>query len=533
MVGEASGPGPIHVTCRIAVTGHRWIPEADDAVMAVVSDTIERIFRRVTELEPADQTIPLAVVSCLAEGADRIVARVGLGRGARLEVVLPMAPADYQEDFATPQSRADFLELLARSSATTVLPGETDQVEAVSQPDDVSGAYAKAGAELLTRCDILLGLWDGRPSAGIGGTAYLIGLAERLNIPVVKILVGRDGVGEVDEQDFDTIRPLVRRATYRQLERFNRARATESGEDRRAGSRDDTFAQQVRPYFHKADAVATSYRDLVRWASRAVYGLAFLAVATVATQLIFFDTRPRLAWVEATILVLLIGVLFGARRMRVVARWTSTRMLAERLFSAICLAEMGTPPISIEVRTFDDDESRSTDWVGRALQEICFSASFTASAPFDLEAVKAGLTKEWVDPQIRYQTRLHESMELKHKVLGVVGLALFAVSLSAAVLHATEQQDEDEQGYEYFAYLSLVVPALGASITGYAAQRDFLRQSRRAHKTSRDLTHARTDLSQVTDLAGLRVVTSRIDLIMQGDSADWYTIAATHDIELP
>lgn len=53
------------------------------------------------------------VLSALAEGADRIVARALLTLpGALLDVILPLDESDYVRDFRSPDSRADFKAML-------------------------------------------------------------------------------------------------------------------------------------------------------------------------------------------------------------------------------------------------------------------------------------------------------------------------------------------------------------------------------------------------------------------------------------
>jgi uncharacterized iron-regulated membrane protein len=96
-----SGEGEL----RIGVTGHRVLAEVP-RVLAGVEAALDRI-------EAAFPGRALVVVSCLAEGADRLVAEAALRRpGARLVAVLPMPRSEYLADFATPDSRDAFLHLL-------------------------------------------------------------------------------------------------------------------------------------------------------------------------------------------------------------------------------------------------------------------------------------------------------------------------------------------------------------------------------------------------------------------------------------
>ena len=50
----------------------------------------------------------LRLVSALAEGADRIAAKAALEAGWTLEVVLPFATEEYEQDFDSPESKEAF-----------------------------------------------------------------------------------------------------------------------------------------------------------------------------------------------------------------------------------------------------------------------------------------------------------------------------------------------------------------------------------------------------------------------------------------
>ncbi len=88
------------------ITGHRpnrLAPNAAGRIAAGVDAAL-------AALGPPD-----ALVTALAEGADRIAARAALARGWRLVAPLPFPAEDYAADFAEPASRAEFDALLARA----------------------------------------------------------------------------------------------------------------------------------------------------------------------------------------------------------------------------------------------------------------------------------------------------------------------------------------------------------------------------------------------------------------------------------
>lgn len=164
----------------IGVTGHRFLADRnriDEALIGVVESLAGTL--------PG----PWTVVSALAEGADRLVARALLGQpGARLVAVLPLEVVDYQADFATPESRAEFQELLTRAEETVVLPSR----------DDRDLAYEACGREVLDRSDVLVTVWDGAGEQGVGGTGAIVHRARERGMPIVWVHAGnrRPGTDE-------------------------------------------------------------------------------------------------------------------------------------------------------------------------------------------------------------------------------------------------------------------------------------------------------------------------------------------------
>jgi hypothetical protein len=120
----------------------------------------------------------LQVISPLAEGADRIVARSALEQGAELIVLLPFPPENYLLDFSTSESREEFLELLGRAHEIVELGGRRDSEASRNL------AYSQVGEILVARSDVLIALWDGKPASGAGGTAQVIDMARRVGRPI-------------------------------------------------------------------------------------------------------------------------------------------------------------------------------------------------------------------------------------------------------------------------------------------------------------------------------------------------------------
>jgi hypothetical protein len=161
----------------IGVTGHRILAEQDRLDVAL-ADVVDRLSH--------DRPEPWTVVSALAEGADRLVARHLLGRpGTRLVAVLPLAVDDYETDFVTPESRAEFRELLTRADEVITVPPQADR----------DHAYEAGGLAILGRSDVLVAVWDGRVEQGVGGTGAIVAHARERGTTVVWVHAGNRSPG--------------------------------------------------------------------------------------------------------------------------------------------------------------------------------------------------------------------------------------------------------------------------------------------------------------------------------------------------
>jgi hypothetical protein len=114
---------------------------------------------------------PIVVVSALAEGADRLIAKMALKEGLEVWTVLPTEADEYEKDFVTDESRTEFRQLLeasARVLNASTLSGQSHQSNGRPQ------IYVNAGNEICRLSYALLAIWDGQSSDRTGGTAQVV-----------------------------------------------------------------------------------------------------------------------------------------------------------------------------------------------------------------------------------------------------------------------------------------------------------------------------------------------------------------------
>jgi hypothetical protein len=145
---------------RIAVSGHR--------------NLTARTVRLVTEAIQSGLLAavpPVTGLTCLAEGADQIFARVVLDLGGSIEAAVP---AENLRDELTAPGRDGFDQLLAAAATVHRLP--------FTEP--TPAAHMAASELIVNGADELYAIWDGQPARGYAGTADVVAYACSRGVPV-------------------------------------------------------------------------------------------------------------------------------------------------------------------------------------------------------------------------------------------------------------------------------------------------------------------------------------------------------------
>lgn len=150
---------------RLAVTGHRGLPEETTALVAAALRS---------EIGKRAENGPLVGLSCIADGADALFAKAILDHGGALHVIVP---ARKYRDGLPEAHHAAYDTLVAKAAKITRL----DHVESDSD------AHMDASLYMLADTDEMLAVWDGQPARGYGGTADVVGAARDQGLPVTVV----------------------------------------------------------------------------------------------------------------------------------------------------------------------------------------------------------------------------------------------------------------------------------------------------------------------------------------------------------
>lgn len=524
--------GTVPYRLWIGVTGHRDL--VDDPS---VRKRITMVLDRLQELAPSSPSTPIlfGLVSPLAEGADRLVARAVLGRpNTALEAALPLPRDEYMNDFATPASRREFCELMEQASLITVLPAT------VTRED----AYLQVGQYLVDRCDVLLAIWDGEEARGQGGTGEIVERARDQRIPLFWIQPG-PGNG-VREELVDGIRGRA----FQELDDYNRTQmptqalgdAIEQETARwvaagRAAGVEASFVSQLAawaiPGYARADILSGRYQRRFLRLGKAVFFSAALAVAVGSVPSLFNAERElwQPAAVETALMLALLALLLYGRRRRLHARWISYRSLAEQCRMASFLAAAGVGAN----RTLDPDRvelsNPQRDWVRRAFEEIWIRRPHVDMGDADLDARKRFLSTTWLEHQLAYHARTGTRYQRRDRMISRAVFWLFAATMVAALVHATTRVQGDLGAW--LTFLTIVLPAVAAAMGGVREQREYQRNSERSRDMARDLEAATRRMERAPDAAAVQAVAARTAVEVLGENRDWFGTMRFHEFELP
>jgi hypothetical protein len=530
--GHSAG-GQLPFRIRLGVVGHRTLDEHETRLLAAVKEQVSLVRGLLDQSEGSSTPVKLAVVSALADGADRLVVRevfAQCGTDARLEVVLPLPEKDYiavQEFDDT--SRDEFERLVHSASLRKVLPGPWSK-------EGPAAGYEAAGRWVVRRSDVLIALWDGKRFRGRGGTAPTLLYAAQLGKPCIWIPTEgaeacesnlkpenaerfletvRERVEGSPRRDtwkprrsgFDTLKPL--RKEFEKFDDLNRATIP-------PGVLQPAPTWCSAP-FARAGTLAKRFQRRFILATWAIAALATSAAAALGIGLAWYPRSLGPPLAEIACVASLVAVFAYLRLAHIHERWLSCRFLAERLRTARYVAQTGADARrSAELETIFVD--RSADWSVRAFEEVWDSrprAGFQALSDEEVSRLSHVLADEWIDDQIDYHERKSREHERAHRALtGLIGV-LVVGTLVFPSLHAAEVATDAA------VFFSVVLPVAGLSLGAILTIRQHHALALRFRQMATDLLGFRDMLLDADTTSEIRQAAFEAARIVTGEAGDW------------
>jgi hypothetical protein len=516
----------------VGVTGHRQLDD-ENALRARVRFALLML----TQREGGSTRHPdaITVYSAIAEGADRLVADEVLKLpNSSLQVVLPFARADYENDFESPASKGEFASLLQRATNVRELPAGDTREE----------GYENAGWAIVDACDVLIAIWDGKESRGRGGTAEIVEYARKRGKEVVWIgahtphLV-KDENGPADSPDTTDFNAYLSHklseGAIREHTETQRGYWAPADPATTSELPLDELMDWILPDFVRADMLAQRYQRAHTWVGALLFSLPVVAVVVVTIQAFFYSNYPKYALIEVATLLLLLAFVLVSHRNRVHNRWISYRFLAERLRSSYFLAVIASSDQRRDRTEVAYLEDPSDEWIRLLIAEVNGRRPQVELTPTYVIQARDYLATNWIHDQEKYHrdaSARHGRGERRFRNAIVI---LFVIALFVAIFHAI-RHGEDIGKEKKIAWvliqLSIVVPVVGAALHGISSQHEFKRHAQRYERMAKLLDGLHTRMCATTDKAEVQQVASDVERLIRDENSDWFGVMRFHDVEL-
>jgi hypothetical protein len=163
-------------TLAIGFTGHRKLPDE-----AKCRETIRRVLLEWRAKVPG----VIYGVTSAAAGGDLLFAETCIELNLPIRVFLPVPKEQFREDFD--EASWDRAECVFKNALSVEVTGAGEQL---------TERYYECGIETVQESQLLIALWDGEPSQGLGGTADMVHFAKEQGRPVIWI---HSATGEVQQ----------------------------------------------------------------------------------------------------------------------------------------------------------------------------------------------------------------------------------------------------------------------------------------------------------------------------------------------
>jgi len=556
-------------TIRIGVTGHRTLQNPDRICASV--------FRILTTLDERLAGTPhhYQVISALADGADRLVAHAVLGWKVQhqptsdslnptLELVLPMPEEIYYGTFQNKSpvtSAEEFRALAARASRQTLVPPPTEAsgmppAEIYRDKRYRDLAYKRAGELVVENCDILISVWDGKPAAGIGGTADAVNHARARGTSLVWIHSSTAKINWPGRGD-DFLSQLDALAEYNADSRSDASISQEVA--KRLSCLVDyatiaSFPAQtlaplqlaILPHFVKASSLAAKNQEAYfRWGIIG-YACAAGSVATAAYLSILGHTLSHYWFLlEVFLLLVALGSGYSLKHFRWQHNWIDYRYLAERLRATCFLYAAG---VKFEPPPEFPDLLISWlphGWMTIALRELwrtlppSNTVSSLSANKAQVQSLARFLFKAWIDHQQTYYEHAARTNHRKNEQLELLSLLILGATVAIALTHSFAREELMKKifganGDHWLSMLAVSLPAVVSAVASVIVYMHFRRNAERYESMGHYLKGVGEDLLKAAglshdsdrepDLLKIQAIVEDADHAMAHEHEGWRTV---------
>ncbi|MBI2835744.1 MAG: hypothetical protein HYX76_15090 [Acidobacteria bacterium] len=539
---------------RVAVVGERGeiarqtgplYPAVEAALLRLLDGPAQELIARARHT-PLAYTLMSALDS---EGEQALVADWILQPGSRLDVVLPLSTTEHRRSLESEAAMTAFDRLVKLGRHPVVL-----RAQASLEGSDLTAAeirretYRDLGEYLVENSDLVIVVrHSGVAAFGGHDVDEVLTYARSRHRPIVQVTMAErvdattEGGSGLEASPITWLElfntwPIAlkeqRQYTANQYRGiFDRPEAAAISADVKELVRDTLI-----PFYVRASKIAKHYQRRYKLAGFSVYTFSVVAVAAVAIAVLNPSLSLPAFTSEFILLVVILLLVWLAHRQRTHRRWIESRFLAERLRSACFLAACGLEPPRLTLPGLRGI-AEPAEWTIRAFDDIwgrlpampgCHGVQ---CAPIGTFAKAA-----WIDDQIGFHQRKHDSSQRQNKWLEGLGLALFALAILASAGHIWLGLRETEHVAEsvtqkFLSFLGIALPAGGAAAGGFRAHREFSRLAKRSHNMAAALQSLSDRFSRVRTPEDLEGLLEEAEDVTRAETQDWLALVGAKQIE--
>jgi hypothetical protein len=479
----------------VGFTGHRKVPYETKS-RQVIRDFL-------AQQKESHHGVMYGICS-VAAGGDQLFAESCIELNIPLRILLPR-PAE--------QFRADFDE--ASWQRTAHIIANAISVEVTGRHEAQNEQYYDCGIQTVAESQLLVALWDGQPSRGIGGTQEIVSYARKTGHPIAWI---HSETGVLQFLNKEALKLIDTSSELEFLNQLPDAGVALPG----ATSRD-----LAQAWLDKADANANRFAPQARRVASVpiVYTAAAAVMAGMAPEIP--GAAPWLG-ISAALGIFSLAMPAVLRLHARQALWARTRTAAEIARSV--LVTWRTP------RQYEVIGAEVAPWLSGILRSLNFlKMEDNHGAETPLSDFKQEYRRDRVAHQIEYfsrQARKAEHQERRYAMLGKIcgGVAtLIAISCLSGGLQWLE--NHGFSGRQWLAFAMSALFEIATMAGAFAAMKDCARRRRRYRELSHALRRWDTQLEALNTWNSVLHVVERIERALVVELFEWRSLvlgAASH-----
>jgi hypothetical protein len=479
----------------VGFTGHRKVPYETKS---------RQVIRDFLAQQKESHRGVMYGISSAAAGGDQLFAESCIELNIPLRILLPR-PAE--------QFRADFDDATWERTARII--ENAISVEVTGRHEARNEQYYDCGIQTVAESQLLIALWDGEPSRGIGGTQEIVSYARKTGHPIAWI---HSETGALQFLNKEALKLIDTSSELEFLNKLPDAGVALPG----ASSRD-----LAQAWLDKADANANRFAPQARRVASVpiVYTAAAAVMAGMAPEIP--GAAPWLG-ISAALGIFSLAMPAVLRLHARQALWARTRTAAEIARSV--LVTWRTP------RQYEVIGAEVAPWLSGILRSLNFlKMEDNRGAETPLSDFKQEYRRDRVAHQIEYfsrQARKAEHQERRYALLGKICGALATLIAVACLSGGLEWLvNHGFSGRQWLAFAMSALFEIATMAGAFAAMKDCARRRRRYRELSHALRRWDTQLEALNTWNSVLHVVERIERALVVELFEWRSLvlgAASH-----